>query len=1174
MLIVKAHRGPGSRGGHVVGYTRRGAPVYYHASHSSLRVGKKLKARRTKKYHLGRPTERVMEHFRPTAMPSRLTSLFMTTTASQTYQAGGEGAYVYKVTPKTRVTAHDGRWLNVVFSLVNGYDGRDPLKDKQLYNKLQEAAHGYWSGAAFKKPTWHTYDVTYAPKEFLVTSFAITAPHNKDAREAHMTKSFVIDIAKAGKKGTQWAAHKRSYLFRITLPNGRYLYIPDATRGEKLSDYGHFEDGKFVFKEGLSAAAALNQRLLGGPTGKANPETGKPEVKNGLLRRYEVVHKKIYKNIQLGVGRASEQEAGTAGLKNVYYNPYLHNADGSAKDILERTTIGDWLVFCYPNTPVLSRNAKGDPVRYAGIAAIEPHQSLVGHGDFDMSRLPRKIQEHVVGKHDKVPQPDIKPGGEDLKLTQTEHEEMGRLTATPVVGDTHLKILAPKQRPLAEIEQLSGLKIDDDTDPIVLARALLERNLYGKKAKKPEAGQKRVGEFPSWVRDKFRSEQEMLDHLQNKPTTFLVTIGVMKPTPHTRKINKRLMEEWAPIIYRMCRNDAAAVKFTKLYDTWRAHDQSQGIDSTHPESKVRNYVLQVTSDLASEASELFLKLAYKYEWSTNANDRFDKLTYVLLHNHVKTLSTRWANEHGSQVPIVHETDIEEAANQQRQAIPLSPDEQAELQRVTPIAREALARVFNSNTMPETYTRIISAHLFLDDLVFEQQKISERSAGRDAVALEHELAGKELPRFKRDIGTWRRNWTGKDSIAQRYRYWTDPRTGAQVDMHALDTSTQFRKLTTWYDEAISRVQRELSVPIARREATPGVHGRIAVPAQLDEYTPEEKLVYTALGQSKHITRVLTNEGRALKRYLEIESKLASSAARAVRATTAMEEDRTIGPRAIKLPGGKTQPLKHVVVIPPHEVPAQPHKPRYSGNEAVGFFSASKNQQLAQQLGLRLHTQDSAGVYAQPNVRLGSAVQRGIDLAQQHYARLQTYRKMSDEALAHEHEVLTATAKRLDALVTPITKLHNTATAYAEQVKKHRVLAKKRAERRAELDPGILSREELAQQLKQYTPKESDKNRLASLKSRYDAALAAVQAVAPAIAERYAGADRGDVSSIGEALSSLTNAKTTLAHKLALVAFDKQRRETLNMKKALVDANTLVDAIYGYSFALGTLFAELS
>lgn len=1013
---------------------------------------------------------------------------------------------------------------------------------------------------------------------------------------------YVITLEKANKKGSQWSASKRTYLFRITLPNGEYKRIYPE-------DYGKWEGTKFIPREGKSVVQITNDVMLGGPTGEMNKTTGMPIVKDGLLRRYEVVSKEQYRNAQ------------TLGERN----PYIHNRDGSPKEMLGRETLTstvkgpdgkpverDWYVFAYSKSPVVERDKDGKPVRYAGYADLGPHASLITHHAFKEHRLSQKILEHKIGESELTGKPQL-DGPEKLKLTPDQERKAAYYTATPAVAGDSMR---NKPVPTEDTAQALGLTVTDETDPLDLARQLLARNLYGKKAKRPEGAARRLTNFPSWVVAKFKDEQELIDHLQNKPATFMVTTGIFKPASTTNKFNKRLMEEWAPVIYRMCRHDADALKATKTYEAWRAKDQERGIDSTHPESAVRNYVLQASSDLASAGKELFLKISQSYQWSTESKDRFDRYAYVTVNNKIKTLSAAWASEQGTLDPIVHETQIDDAANRQRQSAPLTPQEMAELHRVTPVARAGLARVFNDQNTPEAYTRIIGAHLFLDDLVLERQRIDERAAERDIVATEAEAKGVSVKRVERREGTWRRNFTGKDSIAAQYPVWTDPHTGATVDISKLSQKQQFRKLSQWYEEAVDRVKRDLAVPLAQgRSVMPEAEwhtGRIETIAHPHEYSAEEKLTYAALGKPKKVPLVLTNEGRAVMRYLQLEGRLADTAHRRwTGATDPLEEDRSLDPTKRARPAYKTpeqrfhgqakpksSSIKHVLIVPPTSPTSTA---QHSANPAVTFFAAAPNQHLAQRLGLQLRRISdplgthyvmgakpgqlapnvSDGVYAQPNVSIGKFAQRELDAAQRHYDRVMAYRKVASATLAKEHETYTAVHKLLTSFASPkgeVAALARAATAFHAAKVSVAYLDEQRRTRRRELDTVKLTAAEVKRKLTSVTLSPKDKQKLTDVAAKYDAALEAVKRVSPAVASVYeqaiAAKDVGDHTH-ASAQAALRQTMTALRHKLALIDFETQRRATLkSMKKALVDADELVEALHAYSFAVGRLVARVA
>ena len=1085
-----------------------------------------------------------------------------------------------------------------------------------------------------------------------------------------MLHVLTIDLAKAGKKGAQHKVHK--YLWRVMKPDGKWRYFPDAAYGEKLENFGHFVDGKWEWKEGLSTTNVINTLMLGGPVTisntsdvlKVNPKTGKPLVKDGLLRHYEVIDRKIYDNAKELRAKQGYVPSLTDERLTGVVNKFTTNADGTPKEVLQRTKVKvgerEWYVFAYAKSPVHKRDDAGAPTRWAGFVKIDDmHPSIAD--TVNLSKLRRDILDHQIGTHDAVERPElpthaheqplVHPGpspdkdeGEDKKTYNKrvkEHSaeereydadrakrDAAELAAKHAAGQVipgdqtvRMKPAPPSEETLRAL----GIVVSEKADLADVKRALLKRVHDAKKTKtqiKNEVARRRekrepvdestvVGkrvEIPDWIHAKFRDDEEMMRMIDRKPATFLVTIGAVVPTRNSKAFNERLAEEWIPEIYRLCRHDADALKFTRNYEAMRRADEDAGITTAHPDSKVRKYMTRVTSDMAQHLNETLLELMPRYQATQSPRDRFDRLAYTTLANRAASLAKQWSKLHGQTEPYVNESEKGLEAHKLRQNAPLNPREMAELSMLSAHARQSLADAFDA--MHPTHRAVFLAQQYLDDPSQERSEISERNALLDDVIARHDEAGTEMKRVTHS----RKLRTFKD-IAARLPVLTDPKTGQAVKIGELHRINRDARLNRWTKEAVDHLRRhfstttqdaETSLPEAERK-----HGFVHVDAKDEDHTPSERLTAALLGRNKEVKRVLTNEGRNVMRYLELERKLADSARSARRGEIAQEVDRAQVPKpqgqrttsyVLRTKGAKTPitvpvtpkigPLKHVVVIPGH---GDTSTRRHSAEPSINFFTAHENADLSTRLGLRapadrggqsyLHAQDSTGLSVMPNVRVGTHTQRYLDLAKEHYGRLEGYRKLSAVDLAQEHARLTEGVKRLSKLVAargPAEQLHTAAIALYEARTKMANMHAKLSERRGQLSTATLTRDEIKAKLKPHTPTAADEAKLASAEAKFDAAVNAVHTLLPAkmgaaFTSIYTTAIKENepiTSSHRAELDQFRQMRVQAAQaRLALVDHDMKRRAALKAAhKALIPADNLIKAFEDFDFALARYYAE--
>ncbi len=1015
------------------------------------------------------------------------------------------------------------------------------------------------------------------------------------------------DLFKAGKKGTSWKKHK--YIARILLPSGEYAYI------HPYEDEGHFDhvNGQWLFRlaPGKSLASIINRHFWGGYTGETN-KAGIPKAPDGLFRTYVVVSNKALELQKRGLLTREEEKE---GVRRPPGNPYP-NAIGKEK-------VGDYTIFTFPKVPAVGSTPEGKK-RYGGYTHIDWNSAVVGKYAYQESK---ELLSHRVTEPEEIAAAQrfsdyVKEGGgsgDDKTLVGT-HSPTTRFKNVP--------------RTTEETQAALGVHLSDKDDPLSVAKLLRDR-LYTRTTKenKGRVGASvapgvdaKIDKFPQDMIDRYGSEQGLLEALKERPATTLLSLGVIKVTRHSHALLKKIHEEWRRDIIRGSRSGWDAYKWTELYSKKKKLDERDGLDMTDENSRLRQLRSDVSNDLIQEGYEHLQKVILSFD-PANVK-RLDNYVATSLRNHMNRLSAQWARDKTMTVDLVEDHNIEEAAHKNKQTVPFNPRDGAELARVTPAALHALDRVLNTEHFPDTLRRVLTARLYLNAHSAEAADIAmheRREADKRTAA---EQAGKPFRRSSRKMF---REW---EEVAHSLKTVTDPKSGETLDLTTMPAKNRDRKLLQWFNDGVDKIRRELSVGIdpkllndtkGRRQAAkrlglgtdPGV---IEVDAAPDSYTHAEKLFHATMGTKKKIVRLLTNEGQAVKRYFELEAKLAGAvrqhgtikeaiADEAYPDTGGREVDITKLPKKIKLPEHKTGPVRHVLLIPAKDNITS-GKPMHSMSPAIGFFTASKNQQLAAKLGLKLHhlqagTGAGGAVWTQPNVKLGTHAQRALDTVEGHYAQLQRYSKAPGARLETAH-------KRTSALVKEISKLgrwvQNDRThqsewsegsaglsalhsAAMELQSIHSNIQRKKAKRsaiRAEFasaratsgpveDHIHLTDDVLRNKLKAHEITEADKEAHGKALAAYEKVSNKIGALIPSVKNIYdvaLGKNKVSPEELTFARAHVTATLNNHKAQQALLEFERDRRASLKtMTKSWMLSDELVSAIHEYDFELGRLDAAL-
>ncbi len=486
-----------------------------------------------------------------------------------------------------------------------------------------------------------------------------------------------------------------------------------------------------------------------------------------------------------------------------------------------------------------------------------------------------------------------------LKRTEAGWEKEEREKLTPVSGGggdlttpTDLNA-AKKPSSIHVVPELSesskkflGEPLTQTVDPIAVAAGMVA------------AGKHKIARVPEQILDKWRSlnkpaEQAFRDDLSDRPITTLITLGKWNQSNPTAQ--KELYKEWNGIIYQVARG--IANQHWKQTTAFQNVAGQYGTDEGGKRVSLEDtFIKDKISQLMSEGQLLLWQAATGYKANGDPDSRFDKKAYSQIYNGLLSHSSSMGRKEGEELPTYGETwDEYETSMSPRD---LSPDEAYEYARFAKPAKAILEREIKY--LPEAYQRVLTSRLWLDEggEETEHEKIKREAAQlgvggvvakkeaeresrkqlldvakKDALATATRIKTIEFRKkigktngepltadeqaklrtritheaemridevyeaFKQkydteDATAWQRHWTGKQGVAKQYDVWRDPETNEKVKMTS--TTHQRRKLDQWYGEALQSVISGLSH-----------HG------------------------------ILTNEGRTVKRWLELEAKLATN-----------------------------------------------------------------------------------------------------------------------------------------------------------------------------------------------------------------------------------------------------------------------------------------------------------
>jgi hypothetical protein len=341
-------------------------------------------------------------------------------------------------------------------------------------------------------------------------------------------------------------------------------------------------------------------------------------------------------------------------------------------------------------------------------------------------------------------------------------------------------------------------------DPDIVAREISESH------------RKKIRPFPAWATAKFYgdtnrpAEQRLLDELQSRPATTLLTLGTA--VPENPKIADKVQREWANEIRKLAQSVASAYRTTAKYSAAEKKDQDEGRSEYHKQSDAKAYLRMRTDELVTHAEDALLKLLDSYQADPDdAHQRFDALAYTAIKRAMIDASRSHLKEAKGFVPFEdNEAEVSQAVSGAKF---LSPDEEMELQQVRKPARRILRHLMEE--MPEAYKRVLEARLWLDPASSERADDAGEHDEQEKMRVRRESMGEraahELTVKLQKKGKDGRGWTGKGSIASKYSSWLNPETGQHVDLSRLGRHQAKEYLEHWYEGALHYLRDHLTEP---------------------------------------------------------------------------------------------------------------------------------------------------------------------------------------------------------------------------------------------------------------------------------------------------------------------------------------------------------------------------
>lgn len=461
----------------------------------------------------------------------------------------------------------------------------------------------------------------------------------------------------------------------------------------------------------------------------------------------------------------------------------------------------------------------------------------------------------------------------------------------------------------------------------------------------------KVEALPQYAIDKFGGDQQLLDEIQRRPATTLVTLGKYAPTQ--KKVQDALYQEWRGVIRGLSMRAFDAFKVSNYYNTLKIADTSAGRSEQSENSLARKYRNDRLNDLNQEGAVLLLNAAQGYIASKNPDDRFDTWAYSQIENGLYDKSRKdIAETGGSFEPIASDADADALTHKYGAGltqIELSPEEMADLSRTQREAKKILTKQLMSEKFPETYRKVFLARLWLD---------KPASAATEQSKIEHREEIGQAP-----VQSFERPFTGPDGIASVYPKLQDPKSGKIIDMTKLSAQAQTYYLGKWYEDAKSMLIRQFSVPGKTTDES-------------DEAGDK---------------RVLTTSGQALKRWLELKTALLAGNKRIVAERT----QHPVVPLSLTSDGGGK--ASHITSLE-------------TAHPAMGFWS--NHTELADKLGLGVSGINET--YTTPNISLGTHANHVLGAAEKQHRRLLDMGSMSDAELRKRAERVRAKTRAIAKL----------------------------------------------------------------------------------------------------------------------------------------------------------------
>ena len=192
--------------------------------------------------------------------------------------------------------------------------------------------------------------------------------------------------------------------------------------------------------------------------------------------------------------------------------------------------------------------------------------------------------------------------------------------------------------PTTATQMAIGEKLEEDEDPILLARELLNITMASRstgrtpsgekikpKRKRATVGSRKIKPLPHWAVAKYKDAAHLQRELskEGKPLSTLITLGLWKKRVPNTKHKQQLISEWQSTIRYHSRQAVSMMRKTDTYLDKRKAEDAQDIDPGSAHSKAESFIRDEERKLRQIGTQVLLEEVRKYQATANPDNRFD-----------------------------------------------------------------------------------------------------------------------------------------------------------------------------------------------------------------------------------------------------------------------------------------------------------------------------------------------------------------------------------------------------------------------------------------------------------------------------------------------------------------------------------------------------------------------